>query len=88
MFLAEATRDQCDNVTTTPNDGVEIGNLVYTLYPDSGLVCARDDADRLVAAYLPQNNATATHRWITESGAGIWGEKHSFGPHDPAQVQQ
>ncbi|AOL23307.1 hypothetical protein Ga0102493_112292 [Erythrobacter litoralis] len=85
MYFAEAEVERCVEMARDPGDAianepVEIGSFTYAHYPESGLVCRSDDLGRPVAAFLPESNRTASHRWVTETGFGILGERHTFGP--------
>lgn len=85
MYLAETDLERCVQMARDPgdaivNDAVEIGPYEYTHYPESGLVCRADGEGGQLAAFTQESIRTATHRWVTETGFGILGEKHTFGP--------
>jgi len=85
MFLIETNvepcrqmaRDKGAEIVITP---VEIGQYVYAHDPESGLVCRTDGERRPVAAFVQGSTRLATHSWVRETGLGILGTRHTFGP--------
>lgn len=80
MFWATTDLGACLSAQSQANGPVDIGGLSYAHHPHESLLCVSDKSGDLIAAYSPESNKTATHRWIQKGGAGVWGTKHTFEP--------